>query len=474
MKNKRYVAFIGSSASLSELRLGLNEAVEEIVDVRKSMERINSLRQLSFSVGVIDVRDVSDAALRECSEQIEMCRLHNITCDWVAMVHSADLYNDRLRQWLRAECVDFWLHPYQRLREHLRSFLAQQVIAMTPVAHPARGSHVDLVGNSPCMHHMRQLIDRFSKVRSPILIIGETGSGKELIARNIHDASERYKEKFMALNCGAMAPQLVQSELFGHERGSFTGANQRKIGIIEAAHGGTLLLDEIGDLPLEAQVNFLRFLQEGKITRVGGTEEIRVDIRIVAATHVNLEDAVHQNKFREDLLYRLNVLKIDVPPLRERGSDVLILAHHILNTIKKSSPIKAKGFDPEATRVLLSHSWPGNVRELSNRINRAAVMCDRALIAPYELGLNAQTTSMAMHLDEARDQAEAVAIEEALFSQGYNFSRAAKALGISRVTLYRLASKHAGRLSSQAMRELPSAMPQHSNIMPAESMQWDS
>lgn len=473
MRNKRSIAFLGSSIGLAEMRLDLNDATDEIIDVRKSIERVNSLKQLNFAVGLIELRDVSDASLREISAQIEECRLHNVTCDWVGLVHSGDLENDRLRHWLRTECVDFWLYPFQRLREQLRTYLTQQsAAASASAAATPRGSHVDLVGSSPAMHHMRQLIDRFSKVRSPILIIGETGSGKELIARNIHNASERYKEKFMALNCGAMAPQLVQSELFGHERGAFTGANQRKIGIIEAAQGGTLLLDEIGDLPLEAQVNFLRFLQEGKITRVGGTEEIKVDIRIVAATHVNLEEAVAQSKFREDLLYRLNVLKIDVPPLRQRGSDVLILAHHILNALKKTSTIKARGFDPEATRGLLAHNWPGNVRELSNRIHRAAVMCDRALIAPYELGLNVQTIAPAVQLDEARDQAEAVAIEEALFSQGYNFSRAAKVLGISRVTLYRLASKHASRLSPQAMRELPSATPPHSNIMPVDGLSW--
>ncbi|MGH8831454.1 MAG: sigma 54-interacting transcriptional regulator [Polaromonas sp.] len=227
-----------------------------------------------------------------------------------------------------------------------------------------------------------------------------------------------------------------------------------------------MLLDEIGDLPLEAQVNFLRFLQEGKITRVGGTEEIAVDIRIVAATHVNLEHAATHGKFREDLLYRLNVLKIDVPPLRARGSDVLILAEHILNNLKKTNHITARGFDPEATHGLLTHSWPGNVRELTNRIHRAAVMCDRALIASYELGLNnVQSTFAAVHLDEAREHAEVMAIEEALMSHGYNFSRAAKALGISRVTLYRLTSKHAGKLSPQAMREMPSAMPPPSDFV---------
>ncbi|MGH6625071.1 MAG: sigma 54-interacting transcriptional regulator [Burkholderiaceae bacterium] len=467
MKNKRYLAFIGSSTTRAEMSLDLNAAAEEIIAVDQAIHKINSHRQLHFLMGLVDLRDITESALRGFSAQIQQCRLHSISCDWIGLVHSNDLDNDRLRQWIRSECVDFWLHPFQRLRDHLRQFLAQHSIAHSAAGtEDLRNSYVDLIGSSPGMHHMRQLIDRFSKVNSPILIIGETGSGKELIARNIHHASTRAKGKFMALNCGAMSPQLVQSELFGHEKGSFTGANHRKIGIIEAAQGGTLLLDEIGDLPLDAQVNFLRFLQEGKITRVGGTEEIAVDLRIVAATHVNLEQAVAHGKFREDLLYRLNVLKIDAPPLRERGSDVLVLADHILNHLKKTNHITARGFDMDATHALLAHSWPGNVRELTNRIQRAAVMCDRALIAAYELGLNAQPASAAAHLGEARDHAEAIAIEEALMSQGYNFSRAAKALGISRVTLYRLASKHASRLSSQAMREMPSALPPPSDFMP--------
>jgi DNA-binding NtrC family response regulator len=475
MKNKQYVAFIGPSSSLTEVKLDLNPSLEEVVEIKRSGSKLTLLKQLNFTVGLVDLADVSEASLKDLSEQIATCRANNIMCDWVGLVHPFDLESDGVRQWLRAECVDFWLHPFQRLRERLRQFLdraAAQEVQSTSGQNANNNRHADLIGSSPSMHHLRQMIDRYARVNSPVLIIGETGSGKELIARSIHMASPRFQGKFMALNCGAIAPQLVQSELFGHERGAFTGANTRKIGYIEASNGGTLLLDEIGDLPLEAQASFLRFLQEGKITRVGGTEEIKVDIRIVAATHVNLEDAVSEAKFREDLLYRLNVLKIDVPPLRARGTDVLILAHHILNRVKQTNPNTARGFDPEATRALLAHTWPGNVRELSNRIHRAAVMCDRAFISPYELGLNTQLTLEKMGLDEARDKAEANAIEEALFSQGYNFSRAAKVLGISRVTLYRLASKHSARLSQNAMRDMPSSMPPNSNLMPEDSKLW--
>jgi two-component system, NtrC family, response regulator HydG len=206
---------------------------------------------------------------------------------------------------------------------------------------------------------------------------------------------------------------------------------------------------------------------------VGGTQEIAVDIRIIAATHVDLDQAVARGKFRDDLLYRLNVLRIDVPPLRERGADVLILAHHILSNLRETESIKARGFDSEATRALLTHTWPGNVRELNNRIHRAAVMCDRGMIAPYELGLEC-SASLPHNLDESRDQAEALAIEQALFSQGYNFSKAAKLLQISRVTMYRLASKHANRLSTQAMREMPSAVPQPSNFGSLDDINWET
>lgn len=472
MNNKRYLTFIGSSSSLAEMSILLSGASEEIIDVESAIEKTSSNRQPNFLMGLVDLRNTTESARQCYSAQIASCRLHNINCDWVGLVHTSDLDNDQLRPWLRSECVDFWLHPFLRFREHLRPFLAQNFPTHSaPAAGDLHNNYADLLGSSPSMHHLRQLIDRFAKVNSPIVIIGETGSGKELIARNIHNSSSRRKEKFMALNCGAISPQLMQSELFGHEKGSFTGANSRKIGIIEATQGGTLLLDEIGDLPLEAQVNFLRFLQERTITRVGGTEEIAVDIRIIAATHVNLEQAVAQGKFREDLLYRLNVLKIDVPPLRARASDVLILAENILKNLKKTNRIAARGFDAEATHGLLTHSWPGNVRELTNRIQRAAVMCDRALIASHELGLNnVQSIYAAVPLDKAREHAEVLAIEEALMGQGYNFSRAARALGISRVTLYRLASKHASKLSPQAMREMPSAMPALSGLMPLSEM----
>jgi DNA-binding NtrC family response regulator len=473
LKPKIEVAFIGPRSSYKELLADLDPTICELHDLSQKQGTVNTMRQRQFALGLIDIDNASPTVLGSYSEQIQKAHLDGVSCDWVALVHSGDLNNAKLRQWLRNECADFWMHPFQRVREQLRSFVTQYESAHSADLASSQRCFTEIIGSSPGMHHMRQLIARFSKVRSPVLIIGETGVGKELIARNIHHASERSKERFLALNCGALPAQLVQSELFGHERGAFTGANQRKIGVIEAAAGGTLLLDEIGDLPLDAQVNFLRFLQEGKIMRVGGTEEISIDIRIIAATHVNLEEAVERGKFRADLLYRLNVLRVDVPPLRQRGSDVLILAHSILSNLRKTDAIKARGFDPEATRALLSHQWPGNVRELSNRIHRAAVMCDRALIAPYELGLENKSTH-STNLDEARDHAEAIAIEEALFSQGYNFSKAAKLLGVSRVTLYRLASKHARRLSSHAMREMPSAMPAPTNMMPVDSVSWNA
>jgi two-component system, NtrC family, response regulator HydG len=472
VKNKFSILYMGTGEKLASIRAGFDPLTYEFHDLNNSLVAGNILRPREYALGLVDIDDTSAEQLKFYSEQIEKCQLSGISCHWVGLVRSGDLNEPHLRRWLRSECADFWLHPCVRLQEQLRFYL--QNSESTDSAGASQACFAEIMGSSPGMQHMRQLIARFSKVRPPVLIIGETGSGKELVARNIHDASERSKGRFLALNCGAMAPQLVQSELFGHEKGSFTGANQRKIGVIEAANGGTLLLDEIGDLPLDAQVNFLRFLQEGKIMRVGGTEEIKVDIRIIAATHVNLDEAVERGKFRADLLYRLNVLRIDVPPLRERGSDVLILAHSILCNLRKSDNLKTRGFDPEATRAMLSHTWPGNVRELSNRIHRAAVMCDRALIAPYELGLEC-VANVAGNLDDSRDRAEALAIEQALFSQGYNFSKAAKLLEISRVTLYRLASKHASRLSALAMREMPSAMPQPSNFGPLDgldTLQW--
>lgn len=299
-----------------------------------------------------------------------------------------------------------------------------------------------MVGQSAAVVRLQQQIRKVAVTDAPVLVGGESGSGKELAARAIHQCSRRAAGPFVAVNCGAIAPALIQSELFGHERGAFTGATAGKLGLIEAASGGTLFLDEIADLPLELQTNLLRFLQEHTIHRVGSARSLQVDVRVVAASHIDLAVAVAAGRFREDLFYRLNVLPLVVPSLRERISDVPALAQHFLRAGMAGQQLRrVEGFSRQAMTALMSHLWPGNVRELFNRVQRAAVMTDQRLITPADLGL-AVANPAGLELDTARTLAERDVIALTLGRVGRNITHAARELGISRMTLYRLMDKH--------------------------------
>jgi len=308
---------------------------------------------------------------------------------------------------------------------------------------PAVIDTMGMVGNSAAIAHLRQQIRKVSQSEAPVLIGGESGTGKELAACAIHQTSARARGPFVAVNCGAISPLLIHSELFGHERGSFTGATAGKQGLIESANGGTLFLDEITDLPLELQTNLLRFLQERTIHRVGSTRSLEVNARVIAASHVDLSQAVAAGRFREDLYYRLNVLPITVPCLRERVADVPILAQHFLQRCRadpRRRPVE--GFNRQALASLTSHDWPGNVRELLNRVQRAVVMSDQRFITPGDLGFAVKAPAMVAGLDEVRTLAERNAISLTLGRVDRNITHAARELGISRMTLYRLMDKH--------------------------------
>jgi DNA-binding NtrC family response regulator len=312
----------------------------------------------------------------------------------------------------------------------------------TPVAHDDDAPSL-LTGNSPAIRALSQNIRKFAPVELPLLITGETGTGKEMAARALHQLSPRHGKPFAAINCGALPANLVQSELFGHERGAFTGATARRIGHFESADGGTVFLDEIGDLPLDAQTNLLRVLQEGTIERIGSCQSIKVDVRVLAATHVDLEKAVAQGRFREDLFYRLNVLRLRMPPLRERTGDIELLAQHFLDAFRESYGTRARTFSAGARKALNAFSWPGNVRELMNRVQRAAVIADDALITPDDLELSVDSPSGDRDsLGSARTSAEREAIVDCLRASAFNISECARRLRVSRVTVYRLCKKH--------------------------------
>jgi DNA-binding NtrC family response regulator len=296
-----------------------------------------------------------------------------------------------------------------------------------------------LVGSSPVMEELYGLIEKVAPTDSTVLLVGETGTGKELVANMVHDLSPRSTRSFVPLNCGAVPPNLIESELFGHEKGSFTGADRQRKGIFERADGGTLFLDEVTETPIEVQVKLLRVLETGSFTRVGGERDMSVHVRLIAATNRNLEAAVGEGKLREDLLYRLNVFPIRVPPLRDRGADVELLANHFLRELNRG-PGGSKRFTSDALERLHRHSWPGNVRELRNLIERAFIIAkDR--IAPSDLPLDgvavprsdtAVTVSVGSTIDELERRLIVATLEHV---QG-NRKIAAQMLGISTKTLY--------------------------------------
>ena len=307
------------------------------------------------------------------------------------------------------------------------------------------GDDMGIVGESPSIVAIRRAIRKMAATDVPVLITGESGTGKELAARAIHQLSSRHAAPFVAINCAGLPPGLIASELFGHERGAFTGAVARKLGRLEVANGGTSFLDEIGDFPLELQGHLLRFLQEKMIERVGSTASIRLDARIVAATHIDLKKAVETGHFREDLFYRLNVLAIEMPPLRSRGDDIVLLADRFARKVSREVSRPFEGFQSEAIAALRRYEWPGNVRELIAVLQRAIVMAEGPWLSATDLGFGGMVATRAPKmptLAQARNEAEAESIRRALILSDANVCRAAKLLGVSRNTLYRLAERH--------------------------------
>ncbi|MBB1268891.1 sigma-54 dependent transcriptional regulator [Shewanella sp. SR44-3] len=297
---------------------------------------------------------------------------------------------------------------------------------------------------SQVMQVLFHQVERVAPTDIPVLIRGESGTGKELIAKKLHALSSRSKGPFIAVNCGAMAAGLVQSELFGHEKGAFTGAAHAHKGKITQAHGGSLFLDEIGDLPLELQVNLLRFLQEGMFDTVGGSGGKSADVRIIAATHVDLEQAIDDGEFRLDLFYRLNGITLETPPLRERRDDILPLAEEFISTYLSEYELPNKQLSADAKQAVLNYSWPGNVRELINRIRRAVVLSDGGQINASNLELTQKQDSAqnVMSLRRLKDDVEKQAIQSAILVAGGQAEQVASQLKISRATLYRLMDKH--------------------------------
>ena len=362
---------------------------------------------------------------------------------------------------LRLGAFDYLIKPldFEALRQCLQKAIEQSRCSVEnrelrrQLTEAAAGP--EILGRSPAVEELRAIIATVAPTEATVLINGESGTGKELVARALHMASERASRPLVTVNCAALAENLLESELFGHERGAFTGADKRREGRFVQADGGTLFLDEIGEMPLALQAKLLRALQQGEVQRVGSDKPLTVDVRVIAATNRNLQEEVAAKRFREDLYFRLNVINIEVPPLRRRPEDIPLLAAHFLQRYAERNRKSIKGFSPQALDILLRHDWPGNVRELENAVERAAILCNGDLITPRELPQAvARAADAPLPAEQPAEQGdgslaglklddvERRAIEETLRQTGDNKSEAARRLGITRATLHNKLRKY--------------------------------
>jgi len=399
-----------------------------------------------YPVGIVRFGDDCEGL---CCPVLADILFSNPHLKWVAVLHATALENVKVREVISRNFHDYHQLPVNETVLQLTLGHAHGKAQLerhsnedyTTFRH--QGLADGLIGESTAIHSLRRKIEKIARVDTPVLITGESGTGKELVAQLIHRASSRASGQFVAVNCAALPANLVQAELFGHEKGSFTGAHKQKIGRFEAANGGTIFLDEIGDLPPEMQIILLRFLEQRSIERIGGLESIPVDVRVIAATNVDLQLAIEEGRFREDLYYRLKVLNLHIPNLCERGQDVELLANYFIDKFRGASSGHIQGLSHAAVKVMFNYNWPGNVRELMNSIRGALVMSDGPLLMPEDLGLERRYIGRDVRtLEEARATAEKAAIYNAFENAANNISHAADRLGISRGTLYRLMEKH--------------------------------
>jgi two-component system NtrC family response regulator len=429
---------------LNQLRWGL--AGEYDVFTAATVEEARrAMRDEKPSIVTLDVTLGPPSAGPEGLDLLdEIVERHPLTK--VIMVTGNDSRENALAA-IRRGAVDWYAKPIEldelrvilRRAVHIRQI--EQVQPGGPVSH--RRYH-RLVGESEAMRKVYGLIQRVAATDVTVLVLGENGTGKELVANAIHEAGPRREQPFVPINCGAIPETLLESELFGHERGAFTDAHRAREGKFELADHGTLFLDEIGDVPPHLQVKLLRFLQEHKVERIGGRQPVRVDTRVVAATNRDLKAMISTGRFREDLYYRLGVITIQVPALRERGDDLRLLAEYFLEFYGRQHKRRLKGFTQAALRAILAHGWPGNVRELENRVQRAVILSVDAYLRPEDLELESAggSTEPLPTLQAARDEAERRVLTDALTRNAGNVTRAARDIDVSRPTLHDLLKKH--------------------------------
>lgn len=430
---------------------GLQESDWEIV-VLPELSYANSQRtSLDATVGLACIENAGQHL-----PELEAFILANHTVEWIALVSPNALQWPNVRKLIGDLFNDYHTLPLdrERLLMALGHAHGKATLCKQGQLHQKDIGQYQMVGTSPAMQELYRALRKMHSTDAPVLITGESGTGKELAARAIHRISPRAQAPFVTVNCASLPKNLIHSELFGHEKGAFSGAHQRRIGRIEAADNGTIFLDEIGELPHDLQVNLLRFLQEKVIERVGSTSEIRLNVRVIAATNIDLEKAVDEGRFRRDLYYRINVLRIKMPPLRDREGDIELLAKSYFEKFSKENKSAVRNFSQQAFAAMRRHHWPGNVRELINRVRRAMVMSGNRLLTAADLGLEERIrVGSAITLDHARVQAEQDMILRTLSYNGDNMSLTARQLGVSRATLYRMVNKFSASGSNYQRQE---------------------
>jgi two-component system NtrC family response regulator len=447
----------------NQLRWGLADEYE-VFTAGSAEETRRMLREEKPAVVTLDVTLGPAGGRPEGLELLEeIVERHPLTK--VIMVTGNDSRENAIAA-IRRGAVDWYAKPIQleELRVILRRAMHIRHIeqAQSPDAPAGRKRYHRLVGESAVMQKVFSLIQRVAPTDATVLIMGENGTGKELVAHAIHQAGGRREEPFVPINCGAIPGALLESELFGHERGAFTDAHRTREGRFELADKGTLFLDEIGELPTQLQVKLLRFLQEHTVERVGGRDTIKVDARVVAATNQDLKAMRADGRFREDLFYRLSVVTITVPPLRERGDDLRLLAEYFLEFYGRHHKRRIKGFTQAGLRALMAHPWPGNVRELENRVQRAVILAQDAYLRPEDLELEGEGDpgEPLPTMQSARDEAERRLLTEALLRNAGNITRAAKDVDVSRPTLHDLMRKHGLEAAKFRRPDLPEDDPE--------------
>ena len=416
----------------------------EIVFADDKANALTQLRRYEPAVVTLDLGLPPDPA--NASEGLAcLAEILAIQPDCKVIVLTGNTDNEHALKAVALGAYDYYQKP---IDADVLNIIIQRAFKLTELEQENRAlkasdsSQLDIIGNSEAMIKACRTVEKIAPTEITTLLLGESGTGKEVFARAIHKQSERAKKPFVAINCASIPENLLESELFGYEKGAFTGANKTTLGKIECANGGTLLLDEIGDMPLSLQAKMLRFLQERVSERIGGRQEIEADVRVICATHRNLAEMVAAQTFREDLYYRISEITLTIPPLRDRGHDIIIIAKALLHKFNQEYRSQVNGFTDNAIQAMLHHGWPGNIRELQNKLKSAVILTDNKLIDAPDLGLNTNHHDKVDTLRKVREQAETQAVRHAYAVANTNLSKTADLLGITRPTLYALIDKY--------------------------------